>query len=80
MKYYIQDENLLRLHRCFYPSFFKITNKKNHVSHFFFTKFKCLLGELALATRGGRLIGWKDAREYARLSLYFVRNKLTLLK
>lgn len=37
----------------------------------------CLLGELALATRGGRLIGWKDAREYARLSLYFnVAGKL----
>lgn len=53
---------------------------KKIMSTIFFTKFKCLLGELALATRGGRLIGWKDAREYARLSLHFVRNKLTLLK
>lgn len=35
---------------------------------------KCLLGELALAVRGGRLIGWTDARQYARLSLCFVRN------
>nr|XP_034300658.1 uncharacterized protein LOC117681251 [Crassostrea gigas] len=30
-----------------------------------------LLGELAVATRGGRMIGWTDARQYARLSLYF---------
>lgn len=37
-------------------------------------KSKCLLGELALAARGGRLIGWTDARQYARLSLCFVRN------
>lgn len=58
----------------------KLQIKKIMSTIFFFTKFKCLLGELALATKGGRLIGWKDAREYARLSLYFVRNKLTLLK
>lgn len=44
------------------------------------TIFKCLLGELALAAKGGRLIGWKDARQYARLSLYFVRNKSNLPK
>uniref|UniRef100_K1PIC0 Putative E3 ubiquitin-protein ligase HERC2 n=1 Tax=Magallana gigas TaxID=29159 RepID=K1PIC0_MAGGI len=38
---------------------------------------ECLLGELALAAKGGRLIGWKDARQYARLSLYFkVAGKL----
>lgn len=26
-----------------------------------------------IAAKGGRLIGWKEARQYARLSLNFVR-------
>ncbi|XP_022329660.2 uncharacterized protein LOC111128368 [Crassostrea virginica] len=30
-----------------------------------------ILGALALASKGGRLIGWQDARQYARLSLNF---------
>lgn len=37
----------------------------------------CLLGALAIAAKGGRLIGWKEARQYARLSLNFrVAGKL----
>lgn len=37
----------------------------------------CLLGALAVAAKGGRLIGWKEARQYARLSFNFrVASKL----
>lgn len=50
-----------------------LINLNNHIN-VTSLKSKCLLGELALAVRGGRLIGWTDARQYARLSLCFVRN------
>lgn len=40
----------------------------------FFSNQKELLGALAVAAKGGRILGWEEARLYARLSVNFVSS------
>lgn len=47
---------------------------------YLFSNQKQLLGALAAAAKGGRIIGWEEARLYARLSVNFVSIFIELIE
>lgn len=50
------------------------------IAQYLFSNQKQLLGALAAAAKGGRIIGWEEARLYARLSVNFVSIFIELIE
>lgn len=48
--------------------------KQHLIDIIFFSNHEELLGALAVAAKGGRILGWEEARLYARLSVNFVSS------